>query len=274
MFCKNCGKKIAPNSKFCQYCGQNLVDVNNSLNNGVLPNYNPIPNYTNIPNQPIPNNPPIINNALPQQNNGNPILVMMVVVFIILAVAIPVVVYFVNDDSENLKSKEPVRQETPEIEYPNTQEPTVPSIPEVDNGTTKTINYSGYNYKLPLDYSYEEYEGNLIFYDNTEEWFVMVTVVEYNLDFYKKNIALVDAELSTDYEDVMSEIKTYQNIEYIETNFTNEGIKMRMLYTPLGSDETVLTMLMPIDNTIALNDLFKTVFPIVTTIEKDDKHVL
>lgn len=28
MFCKNCGKEIDDNSKFCQYCGAKIVEPN------------------------------------------------------------------------------------------------------------------------------------------------------------------------------------------------------------------------------------------------------
>ena len=34
MFCKNCGKEIADNAKFCEHCGAQLVEDENEDNSG------------------------------------------------------------------------------------------------------------------------------------------------------------------------------------------------------------------------------------------------
>jgi hypothetical protein len=47
MFCRNCGKQIDDNSKFCEFCGTSIV-VSSSQN--IPPSYAPVPPQTdNIP---------------------------------------------------------------------------------------------------------------------------------------------------------------------------------------------------------------------------------
>lgn len=274
MFCKNCGKQIEVDSKFCQYCGQSLIDTNTS--NPAVPNYTLNTNYNSIPTQPMVNNYSSMPNNSAQQQNGNPILVMMVVVFMLLAVAIPVVVFLVGDNDDSTVEKESGKEEVEIPEYPDIEQPDIeePNNPSVDNGNTKIVNHDGYNYTISTNYISEDYDGNFVVYDNSASWILMFSIAEYPYETYKNNIKIVDAELSSTYDNVTTEFKKYQNTEYIETDLISEGMPMRMLYFSVDSDTTVLVMLMTLSETASLDSLFNIAYPIIVSIEEDNTHVL
>lgn len=285
MFCKNCGKQIEPNSKFCQYCGQNLNGVNTTVNNNVMvPNYASNMNYNSVPSQPMTNNYnniPTMPNNVSQPKSDNPILIMMIVVFLILAVAIPVVVYLVSGNDDSSLEKESSREDVVEPEYPDIEQPDTPVYPDIEepdvpsnNNDTKVINNGGYNYTIPSNYMFEYYEENLVVYDDSTEWFLMFAIAEYPYSTYRQNIDVVDAELRDEYDNVTTEIKKYQNVEYIETDMTTEDISMRMLYFSVDKDTTALVILIPMFETVSFDSIFKIAFPIVQSIEEDSKHVL
>ena len=305
MFCKYCGKQIEPNSKFCQYCGQNLDNNNHVGNNINIPNYTNVPNnvstpnFNQVPNQPIYNN---MTNSVPNSKESNPILIMMIVVFIIFAIGIPVAIYLITGGEENLKESEPQQEENvpgpetepsipdvetnptiPELENPTIPEvenPTTPGVEEPNspnnNGTTATINHDGYNYKIPSKYQHTVYDGHFALFDNSGQWIMMIQIAEGSYTEYKSNISLIDSYLGLEYNNVLSTIKKYNNVEYIETNFIAEGYPAKMVCTSLGSNETAISILMSTTNStsFSLDNLLKEVFPIITSIEKDDKHVL
>lgn len=274
MFCKNCGKQIEVDSKFCQYCGQSLIDTNTS--NPAVPNYTLNTNYNSIPTQPMVNNYSSMPNNSAQQQNGNPILVMMVVVFMLLAVAIPVVAFLVGDNDDSTVEKESGKEEVEIPEYPDIEQPDIeePNNPSIDNGNTKIVNHDGYNYTISTNYISEDYDGNFVVYDNSASWILMFSIAEYPYETYKNNIKIVDAELSSTYDNVTTEFKKYQNTEYIETDLISEGMPMRMLYFPVDSDTTVLVMLMTLSENASLDSLFNIAYPIIVSIEEDNTHVL
>lgn len=252
MFCKNCGKQINPNSNFCQFCGQS----SNSINDSGVTNYTPVQNYNQMPNQmnnnsynSIPNMP----DNLQQPKSGNPILVMMVVVFIVLAIGIPAAVYLLSGGEESTETKE--------------------NVDKFDKDSVQVITVNGYNFKIPKNYEYEVEGNDLTVYDDSD-WVVVLTVNEYNYEVYKDSLEQIDAELRLQYENVVSSVEIYQNVEYIETNLTYNNLEARLLYIPIEGDATVLAMLMSNSGGTTLDELFKTIFPIIRATEKDDGNVL
>ena len=274
MFCKNCGKQIDADSKFCQYCGQSLIGTNAS--NIAVPNYTLNTNYNSIPTHPPITNYNSMPNNMVQQKSSNPILVMMIVVFLIFAVAIPVIIILVGGSDESALEKESTKEEVETPEYPDIEQPNndKPNTPSVDNGNTKIVNHDGYNYTLSNNYINYDYEGNFAVYDNSNSWLLMFKIVEHPFKTYKDNIDILDSDLSEKYDNVITELKKYKNTEYIETDLVSDGIPMRMLYFEFDSDTTVLAMLMTLSEKIELDSLFDIAYPIIISIEEDSTHVL
>lgn len=274
MFCKNCGKQIDADSKFCQYCGQSLIGTNAS--NIAVPNYTLNTNYNSIPTHPPITNYNSMPNNMVQQKSSNPILVMMIVVFLIFAVAIPVIIFLVGGSDESALEKESTKEEVETPEYPDIEQPNndKPNTPSVDNGNTKIVNHDGYNYTLSNNYINYDYEGNFAVYDNSNSWLLMFKIVEYPFKTYKDNIDILDSDLSEKYDNVITELKKYKNTEYIETDLVSNGIPMRMLYFEIDSDTTVLAMMMTLSEKIELDSLFDIAYPIIISIEEDSTHVL
>lgn len=274
MFCKNCGKQIDADSKFCQYCGQSLIGTNAS--NIAVPNYTLNTNYNSIPTHPPITNYNSMPNNMVQQKSSNPILVMMIVVFLIFAVAIPVIIILVGGSDESALEKESTKEEVETPEYPDIEQPNndKPNTPSVDNGNTKIVNHDGYNYTLSNNYINYDYEGNFAVYDNSNSWLLMFKIVEYPFKTYKDNIDILDSDLSEKYDNVITELKKYKNTEYIETDLVSNGIPMRMLYFEIDSDTTVLAMMMTLSEKIELDSLFDIAYPIIISIEEDSTHVL
>lgn len=274
MFCKNCGKQIDADSKFCQYCGQSLIGTNAS--NIAVPNYTLNTNYNSIPTHPPITNYNSMPNNMVQPKSSNPILVMMIVVFLIFAVAIPVIILLVGGSDESALEKESTKEEVETPEYPDIEQPNndKPNTPSVDNGNTKIVNHDGYNYTLSNNYINYDYEGNFAVYDNSNSWLLMFKIVEYPFKTYKDNIDILDSDLSEKYDNVITELKKYKNTEYIETDLVSNGIPMRMLYFEIDSDTTVLAMMMTLSEKIELDSLFDIAYPIIISIEEDSTHVL
>lgn len=255
MFCKYCGSKMPENAKFCQNCGGQTESNSNPQVN--VPVNNPVVNNQPVNNMPI-NNVPMTTNG---PKNNNMLLIILVIVGI-CAIAVPIILTVMNDSDKvedskkedtTIKNEDKDEEPETEIEYPTTN--------------TTSVQYSGYTFAIPNEYTYMEYEGNLAVLPSDSSWIVMFVFSDGEFDDLKTQLPVLDATLAEQYENASSEYKTYQGEEYILTDFVSDGSTMQMILTDAGNGKILMSLLMPIDASVTFDDLFYIAFPIVTSVK-------
>lgn len=257
MFCKYCGSKMPENAKFCQNCGgsnEPITGGNAPVNNQPVVN-NPIPPQP--VNNPTMNNTPMTNNT-PKKNNT--ILLIVLIIIGICAIAVPIILTAVNkgnDDEEikentNVNNEQKEEEKEPEVEYPT---------------NTIEVQYSGYTFAIPKEYTYMEYEGNLALIPSDSSWIIMFVFSDGEFDVLKTQLDVLDDTLADQYENASSQYKTYQGYEYILTDFVSDGSKMQMILTDAGNGKILMTLTMPLDTSVTFNDLFEIAFPIAISVK-------
>ena len=257
MFCKYCGSKMPENVKFCPNCGgsnEQPVGGSSQVNNQPV-NNSPIPPQT-VNNSTV-NNHPMMNNT---PKNNNTVLLIVLIIIGICAIAVPIILTTVNKDNEEEKT-----QENTNVNNEHEEEENEPEVEQPAN--IIEVQYSGYTFSIPKEYTYMEYEGNLALLPSDSSWLIMFVFSEGDFDVLKTQLDVLDSTLAGQYEMATSQYKTYQGHEYILTDFVSDGEKMQMILTDVGNDKILMSLLMPIETSVSFNDLFYIAFPIVTSVK-------
>ncbi len=229
MNCKKCGTLMPENAKFCQYCG-----AQNDINVMTI-NNNPMmsqPVNNDAMNQPMMNQ--TMNNVPLQPNKGssNPLLFIILIIVGICAIAIPIVMVMIK-------------------------------------GNTREVEFNGYTFHIDKSYVDSIEDNSLAIRPANEDWFILFQTTAANYDELKTQIDSLDIIMGAQYEGSTTELKSYKGKEYILTTVNEQGIDMEILYTDLGNNEVLLTLLMPIDDSITFDELLDKAFPIIESVEKN-----
>lgn len=253
MFCKCCGSKLEPNSKFCQNCGSKMeVNAQPPLNNSPIG----INNY--VPNQPI------------KKNNSGLLIIMIILVMVISGVSIFMII---RKENSNEEMREPIEEnaninnESSNNTDNNNNNNNEVVEPNQQPENTTEVEYGGYTFYLPEKYLNMEYEGNLTLYDMDSTWLIMFTISDSSYSELKLELTEFDKILSESYSDVKSTIKKHQGIEYISTTAKTDGNDIQMIMTDLDNSKILMTLMMPLVESVTFEQLFELAFPIITTVK-------
>ena len=238
--CKFCGTQLNGTETVCPNCGNPVSDMNvnitqpampagmveqpvapvqpNMMNNmnqvgnpvtpGVIQQQAPAENMVNP--QPIPNPAPVNTNAPIQQivdsntpKKKNTTIILVIVLMVVLAIASLVFgVVLLNKESDGKK-------ETKKEEKPST---------EVSTNTTQNVDFAGYTFTIPGDYTYKVDSGFLMIMDNAKtSAYIICFDYTHTYQEYKNYIA---ATYPAIYPDTIVNVN---NREYMVVNYHNDA---------------------------------------------------
>lgn len=258
--CKFCGVQLNGTETVCPNCGNPITDMNTNISQPTsMPNVAQqpaAPSQTNIMNnmnqvatpttpgtiqqqapagnmnpQPMPTPAPINTNApiqqvvdpnTPKKKNTTIILVIVLIVVIALASLVFGVV-LLNKESD--KKAEVKKDDNP-------------TTTEVSTDTTQNVDFAGYTFKIPGDYTYKVDSGLLMIMDNAKtSAYIICFDYTHTYEDYKNYVA---AKYPSIYQDTIVNVN---NREYMVVNYQNtaENYWVGTFYTKVPNGTTVYT---------------------------------
>ena len=257
--CKFCGAQLNGMEAVCPNCGNPVTDMNTNISQPAMPNIaqqpvapaqpdimtnmNQVSNPTtpgtiqqqasvgNINQQPMPNPAPtnantpiqqVVDPNAPKKKNTTIILVIVLIVVIALASLVFGVV-LLNKESD--KKSEVKKDDNP-------------STAEVATDTTQNVDFAGYTFKIPGDYTYKLDTGLLMIMDNAKtSAYIICFDYTHTYEDYKNYIA---AKYPSIYQDTIVNVN---NREYMVVNYQNtaENYWVGTFYTKVPNGTTVYT---------------------------------
>lgn len=207
----------------------NMNQIGNTANPGVIQQQAPVENMVN--SQPMSNPTPINANAPAQQvadsnttKKKNTTIILVIVLIVVIAIASLVFgVVLLNKESDGKK-------ETKKEEKPSTT--------EVSTNTTQNVDFAGYTFKIPGDYTYKIDSAFLMIMDNSKtSAYIICFDYTHTYEEYKNYIA---ATYPTIYADTIVNVN---NREYMVVNYQNkaENRWVGTFYTKVPNGTAVYT---------------------------------
>ena len=232
--CKFCGAQLNGTEATCPNCGNPVTNINANISQPAMPSAVEQPNMMNNMNQPVNpitpgviqqqapvgnmvspqpmTNPAPANTTAPVQQTVDPntpkkkntTIILVLVLIVVIAIASLVFgVVLLNKESDG--KKETKKEETP-------------STTEVSTNTTQNIDFAGYTFTIPSDYTYKVDSAFLTIMDNAKtSAYVICFDYTHTYEDYKNYIA---ATYPTIFADTIVNVN---NREYMVVNYHNDA---------------------------------------------------
>lgn len=181
-------------------------------------------------------NGPIQNN---NSNGGSKLTIVLVVIIVLL---VGVVGYFLLN-----KNNTP----TPSGDNENNN----PATPTTTKVQTYKINYSGYTFEIPNNYTYKTTTDGFTIVDDAETVAGFGSIVDGSYSVLKSRHAAFKTRLATAYTITNDGYKTYDGREYMVFEVVSNGQNVILALTKLDEVKTLSLSIANVNNTIDYKDL-------------------